>query len=79
MFATKILLAMLTMLGYAPLPMATKTKNINENGKLEVTVGTRVPTWVREFYERQANAERRKLGAVIRNVLVDAAMKKRAA
>ena len=53
--------------------MANKNKNNNEN----VTVGTRIPVWVRLFYERQAEAERRKLGAVLRNVLVDHAAKKR--
>jgi len=59
--------------------MATKTKNKSDEQKLDVTVGTRIPAWVREFYERQADSERRKLGAVLRNVLIDHAAKKRAA
>jgi hypothetical protein len=39
----------------------------------------RVPAWVAEFYERQAETERRKLSDVIRIILVDHAEKRRAA
>lgn len=59
--------------------MATKTKKRQQDQKLDVTVGTRIPNWVREFYQQQAEAERRKLGAVLRNVLVDHAEKRQAA
>lgn len=59
--------------------MANKTKNKADEQTLDVTVGTRIPAWVREFYEREAERERRKLGAVLRNVLVDHAAKQRAA
>jgi hypothetical protein len=59
--------------------MATKKKAQGKPQKLNVTIGTRVPEWVRDFYQRQAESERRKLSDVTRNVLVDHAAKECAA
>jgi hypothetical protein len=58
--------------------MAKKTKS-NGQEKSDAMIGARVPLWVRKFYERQAESERRKLSDVIRIILVDHAEKRRAA
>lgn len=47
--------------------MASKKTKSHEN----VMVGTRVPKWVKEFYDRWAKAEERKPGFVLRKVLVE--------
>lgn len=46
----------------------TKTKQRENLGSM---VGARVPDQVRRFYEKQAQAERRKLSEIIRRVLVE--------
>lgn len=58
--------------------MAKKTKN-NGQEKSDAMIGARVPLWVRKFYERQAENERRKLSDVVRIILTDYAEKGRAA
>jgi hypothetical protein len=78
MFATKILLAMLTTSGYSA-PLMTKKAKSNGQLKADAMIGARVPLWVRKFYERQAEAERRKLSDVVRIILTDYAEKRRAA
>lgn len=58
--------------------MAKKTKN-NGQEKSDAMIGARVPLWVRKFYERRAENERRKLSDVVRIILTDYAEKGRAA
>jgi hypothetical protein len=78
MFATKIVLAMLTTNGYIAPPMTKKAKQ-NGQQRADAMIGARVPLWVRKFYERQAENERRKLSDVVRIILTDYAEKRRAA
>lgn len=80
MFAKKIVLAMFATLVYIDAPMGNSRKKVSQiDERVEVTLGIRVPRWVADFYKRQAEAERRKVSAVARFVLVDYAEKKRAA
>lgn len=78
MFAMKIVLAMLATRYYSAPPMTKKAKS-NGQQRSDAMIGARVPLWVRKFYERQAEAERRKLSDVVRIILTDYAEKKRAA
>lgn len=63
----KIMFAFYQLVGLYSALMAAKKKS----DKLDVMVGTRVPTWVKEFYDRWAAHEERKPGFVLRKVLVD--------
>ena len=63
----KIMFAFYSSIGLYSALMAAKKKS----DKLDVMVGTRVPQWVKDFYDRWAKDEERKPGFVLRKVLVD--------